>query len=174
MSHIDKSFNGSFEVAALRVRRVRFTVQRITATLALAIASPLLLGCGNLEGYPDAASVFEATFHAPPGPGVSILQANGTAFRDSSHAYLRLKATPTSFDSLTSNGFERITKAEYESRAGGGAIFGPSPSWWAPLDDGPTLFLYSANFHPNLSRGRAIVAYNPDSQITNIYWDEVD
>ena len=88
--------------------------------------------------------------------------------------YLRLKATPTAFASLTTNGFMPMTLREYKARTLGGAISGPTPPWWNPLKDAPTIFLSSGSFHPTFSRGQAIVAYDPVSQIVNFYWDGID
>jgi hypothetical protein len=128
----------------------------------------------DIEEYPDPQSVYQATFDAPPGPGVSILQAYGRAFRDSSTCYLRLKATPTAFGALTAIGFTPITADDYRTKIQGGSIRGPLLSWWNPLTDSPTVFLYSGTFHPGFTSGQAIVAYEPTVQIVNFYWDGLD
>jgi hypothetical protein len=140
----------------------------------MAITSPFATGCGSLEEYPDPTTVFQVTFNAPPGPGISILQANGRAFADNSVCYLRLQASPTAFASLTAKGFTPITRSQYHAKIQGGGIFGPHPSWWNPLKDAPAVFLYSGSFHPGFTQGQALVAYDPTLQIANFYWDGMD
>jgi len=141
---------------------------------AMAVAVSVDTGCGSLEDYPDPTSVFQATFNALPGPGISILEANGRAFADNSTCYLRLQASPAAFSALTATRFTPITGKEYQVKIQNGSIFGPLPSWWNPLKDTPTVFLYSTSFHPGFTRGQAIVAYDPTLQIMNFYWDGMD
>ena len=141
---------------------------------AMAVAFSLVAGCGSLEDYPDPASVFQATFNGPPWTGISILNANGRAYGDSSTCYLRLQASPAVFTTWTVTRFTPITGKEYQVKTQNGSIFGPLPSWWNPLKDTPTVFLYSTSFHPGFTRGQAIVTYNPTLQIMNLYWDGMD
>jgi hypothetical protein len=142
------------------------------------VVAPVLFtlvgGCSSLEEYPDPGSVFEATFGARPGPGVAILQAYGRAFGDNAAAYLRLKASPAAFAALTARGFMPIPAAEYQTEIQGGSLAGPIPTWWAPLKDSPTIFLFATRFHPGYSQGQAIVAYDATNQIAKFYWDGSD
>jgi hypothetical protein len=140
---------------------VPFTARRLMAVIAIVLSVPT--GCG--EEYGDPESVFEVTFGAPPGPRVSILQAYGRVYDDST-CYLRFEASPAAFSSLTA-GFTPITREEYRDEG----LSGPIPSWWKPLKDAPTIFLNSESFHPRFSLGKAIVAYNPELQIANFYWN---
>jgi hypothetical protein len=66
-----------------------------------------------------------------------------------------------------------LTLAEFESRIAGAHISGPTPDWWTPLEDSPTVF-QSGAFHPGFSSGQALVSYDPSSQVANAYWDGVD
>lgn len=131
-------------------------------------------GCGSVEEYGDPGTVFAVTFGGPPGPGVSILQANGRAFGDNSACYLRFKASPGAFSALSAKGFTPITMKDYREKTAGASISGPTPSWWNPTRDAPTVFLYSGSFHPGFSRGQAIIAYDPVVQVANFYWDGID
>ena len=155
----------------MRLHSLQFTASLIPALAAVMAPG---CGCGSAEEYPDPGSVFQATFNAPPGPGVSIHQAHGRAFGDNATCYLRLKASPPAFTSLTAAGFTPISPGDFKVRTQGGAISGPTPPWWDPMQDTPTVFLHSGRFHPGFSRGQAIVAYDPTSQIVNIYWDGMD
>ena len=155
----------------MRVLQMRLTVRRLIVSMT---CMPFLVaGCGSDE-YGSPGDVFEATFSAPPGPGVSILQANGQAWGDNSTCYLRLKASPAAFSALTAVGFMPLTSDEYEMRTQSGSLVGPLPKWWNPLGDAPTVFLSSGSFHPNYREGQAFVTYNPKLQIANFYWNGND
>jgi hypothetical protein len=123
----------------MRVSRAKFMVRRLMAIAA--VLYPLLSGCGSLEEFPDTGSVFEATFGTRPGPGVTILQAYGQAFGDNTTAYLRLKASPAAFAALRAIRFMPITAGNFKAKTQGASNSGPTPTWWSPLKDSPTIFL---------------------------------
>ncbi|WP_406700685.1 hypothetical protein V5E97_17990 [Singulisphaera sp. Ch08] len=137
--------------------------------VVVAIVPLLSEGCGNLEEFPNPESIFESTFNAPPGPSISLLQAYGRGFRDNGACYLRFKASSATFASLTAKGFTPISQADFKAKIRSGSISGPTPSWWNPLKDAPSIFLDSGSFHPTFSSGQAIAAYDPKSQIVNFY-----
>jgi hypothetical protein len=111
---------------------------------------------------------------AEPWTGISILNAHGRAYGDSSTCYLRLQVSPAAFSNWTVTGFTPTTRKEYKIKTQSGSISGPLPSWWNPLKDTPTVFLYSTSFHPEFTRGQAIVSYNPTLQIMNLYLDSIE
>ncbi len=149
-----------------------FRVGRVVVGLALATC--FLVSCVDMEAYPTAGSVYRATFGAQPGPGVKLLQAGGRAFRDNSACYLRFQISPENLTTLLGPDFLPMTRDEYTSQTRTAANADPIAPWWDPLRDRPTHFQRSGQFHPTFVLGHATLAYDPDNQIANLFWEGSD
>ncbi len=149
--------------------KIRFAF--FTASLAFVFA-----GCNNanMEDYPDAPSVFRATFNTSPPNDVNNLQGYGHVFRDNSACYLRFTSPFPTVQMLTGKTFKAITPDTFSTSTAGGAIVGPTPSWWTPPRTKTSTFYTSTDFHPDFSTGRAYLAYDSATQVAYVYWDGVD
>ena len=153
-----------------RPMKPSLTVLPFTVALAL-----LLLACkGSLEEYPDARSVFRATYSASPPVDVTNLQAYGRAFRDSSTCYLRFNAPFARVQSLVGRTFTEIAPASFTSSTSNAGISGPTPSWWVPPLTATSKFYSSTGFHPSFSSGQAYLAYDSATQLAYFYWNGSD
>ena len=148
---------------------------RLFGSMFTAASIFLLTGCdGKLEEYPDAKSVFRATFGATPPKEVTELHASGRAFRDSSSCYLCFDAPFTTVQSLAGSTFAEITPESFTSHTSDAGISGPTPPWWTPPLAPTSKFYSSTGFHPSFSTGQAYFAYDSATKLTYFYWDGID
>ena len=97
------------------------------APLLLLLVLTVIVGCKDLDRYPDAESVFHATFNSLPPQEVTGLQGDGHAFRDNSTNYLRFNAPPSTVRLLVGNTFGPTTVATFKA-----GISRQTPAWWRP------------------------------------------
>jgi len=144
---------------------MRSTKRLLLLSLLLAVA----VGCGDLDRYPNAESVFQATFNSNPPQDVTGLQGDGHEFRNNSTNYLQFNAPPSTVKRLVGNTFGPTTAATF--RAG---TSGQTPSWWRPTANSTTKFYSSTGFHPTFSSGNAYYSYDSNAQLVHLYWDGLD
>ena len=89
------------------------------APLLLLLVLTVIVGCKDLDRYPDAESVFHATFNSLPPQKVTGLQGDGHAFRDNSTNYLRFNAPPSTVRLLVGNTFGPTTVATFKAGISG-------------------------------------------------------
>lgn len=147
----------------------------VPITVIVGLASSVFIpGCGDPEAFGSPASVFRASFGVDPDPSIMDLRGEGRGYADSTTCYLKFRATRPTLDRLLGDSFADLTAGQFGAKTAGATIAGPSPSWWTPLAGSPTVFLESANFHPPHARGKALVSYDPASQVAYMYWDGSD
>ena len=139
------------------------------APLLLLLVLTVIVGCKDLDRYPDAESVFHATFNSLPPQKVTGLQGDGHAFRDNSTNYLRFNAPPSTVRLLVGNTFGPTTVATFKA-----GISGQTPVWWRPTANSTTKYYSSTGFHPTFSSGDAYYSYDSNSQLAHLYWDGWD
>ena len=139
------------------------------APLLLLLVLTVIVGCKDLDRYPDAESVFHATFNSLPPQKVTGLQGDGHAFKDNSTNYLRFNAPPSTVRLLVENTFGPTTVATFKA-----GISRQTPAWWRPTANSTTKYYSSTGFHPTFSSGDAYYSYDSNSQLAHLYWDGWD
>ena len=139
------------------------------APLLLLLVLTVIVGCKDLDHYPDAESVFHATFNSLPPQKVTGLQGDGHAFRDNSTNYLRFNAPPSTVRLLVGNTFGPTTVATFKA-----GISGQTPAWWRLTANSTTKYYSSTGFHPTFSSGDAYYSYDSNSQLAYLYWNGWD
>ena len=137
--------------------------------LLLLLLLATVCSCADLDRYPDAESVFQATFNSLPPKDVTGLQGDGHAFRDNSTNYLRFNAPPSTVQRLVGKTFAPTTAATFRD-----GISRKLPPWWKPTANSMTKFYSSPGFHPTFSSGDAFYSYDSNAQLVHLYWNGLD
>lgn len=156
-----------------RMMRTPYGIRVGEAYTAFLLAGWESLGI-SIERFASPQECYRVTFGMEPGPAVSDLQGQGRAYRDSGHCYLRFRVPKPVLTSLLDGEFRTIDRDEFITWTEGAALFGPTPVWWSPLADSPSVFMRSETFHPSFSQGEAFLSYDDDAQIVHLYWAGLD